>query len=74
MPPVAATRTVTAPAAWAGAFAVIFVESTYVKLVACIPSKVTWLAPTKLVPVMVTKLPPAVGPLGGVILVMTGLP
>ena len=50
------------PAAWAGETAVIWVSETTVKLVAATAPKSTLVAPVKPVPVMVTVVPPAVGP------------
>src|SRR5437764_823305 len=47
------------PAAWAGAVAVIEVAEVTVNVVAATPPKDTTLAPVKLVPVMVTTVPPA---------------
>ena len=43
-----------------------------VKVVAAILPKVTAVAPVKLVPVMVTTVPPATGPVLGAIDVMVG--
>ena len=51
-----------APAAWAGETAVIWVSETTVKLVAATVPKSTLVAPVKPVPVMVTVVPPVVGP------------
>ena len=56
------TTTLTAPAAPAGTVAVIVVAFTTEKDVAAVPPKVTLVAPVKVVPVMVTLFPPAVGP------------
>jgi len=58
--------TSTAPAAWAGAVAVIWVAELTVKDVAGVPPKVTAVAPVKFVPVIVTVVPPAVAPELGV--------
>ena len=54
--------TLTVPAASAGATAVICVAEFTIKLVAGMPPKETALAPLKLLPVMVTEVPPAAGP------------
>ncbi len=59
------TVTSTVPAARAGEVAVIWVLETTVKLVAAVVPKWTAVAPVKLVPVMVTMVPPAVGPVVG---------
>ncbi len=63
------TTTSTAPAAaWTGVVTSMRVESTKVTVVAASPSKVTLVTPlSKFVPVMVTEVPPAVGPLVGVV-------
>src|SRR5439155_21066545 len=53
----------TAPAAWSGAVAVICVSELTAKLVAAVPPNETAVAPVKPVPVTVTSVPPAVGPL-----------
>ena len=50
------------PAAWAGETALMSVEETTLKLVAATAPKTTLVAPVKLVPVMVTVVPPVVGP------------
>ena len=55
----------TAPAAWAGAVAMIDVLLTAVTPVAAVPPRLTVAPETKLVPVMVTAVPPAIGPLAG---------
>ena len=63
------TTTLTVVAApWAGVSAMIDVLFSTEKLVAAVPSKVTELAPTKFVPVMLTPLPPVVLPAAGVTL------
>ena len=49
----------------AGAVAVIEVAEWTVTPVAAVVPKVTPVAPVKLVPVMVTEVPPPVGPLPG---------
>ncbi len=56
----------------AGATAVIDVEELIVKLVAAAVPNWTWVAPLRFVPVMVTVVPPAVGPRLGLTLVMVG--
>jgi hypothetical protein len=56
------TYTLWAAAACAGDTAVISVEDATVKLVAATEPKTTLVAPVKLVPVMVTVVPPAGGP------------
>ena len=58
----------------AGETAVISVDETTVKLVAAIWPKATLVAPVKLVPVMVTVVPPAVGPELGETPVTVGAP
>ena len=71
VPPGVVTVTSTAPAVPAGDVAVIEVALTTVKE-ALVPPNFTALALLKLVPVMVTLVPPAVGPLAGVIAVTVG--
>ena len=66
------TTTLTAPAAWAGAVAVILVLLPTVTLVAAVPPKVTEAPVTKFVPVRVTAVPPAIGPLFGETLLTVG--
>ena len=66
LPPGVVTATSTAPAACAGAVAVIEVALSTVKLVAAVPPKLTTVAPVKPVPVIVTDVPPAAGPPFGV--------
>ena len=66
------TMTLTAPAAPTGVVAVIVVASTTATLVAAAPPKVTLVAPVKVVPVMVTLVPPAVGPEFGLTEVTVG--
>ena len=65
MPPGVTTSTATAPAAFTGVTAVIDVALFTVKLVALVLPKRTAVAPVKSVPVIVTVVPPAVGPLFG---------
>jgi len=60
--------------ACAGETAVISVEETTVKLVAATPPKRTLVAPVKFVPVMVTVVPPVLGPEVGETLVTVGAP
>jgi hypothetical protein len=66
------TVTVTAPALPAEVVAVIDVLLTTTTLVAAVPPKVTVAPAVKLVPVMVTAVPPVVGPLFGLTLVTVG--
>ena len=73
MPPGVVTVTSTGPNAFAGVVAVIEVAlATTVTPVAGMPPNVTAVAPVKLVPVMVTDVPPAVGPEFGLTLVTVG--
>ena len=72
VPPGVVTDTFTAPAAFAGVVAVIDVALTTVKLVAATPPNVTAVAPVKLVPVIVTLVPPATGPEPGLTPVTVG--
>ena len=58
VPPAVVTLTLTAPAGLAGVVAVIWVAELTVKLVAAVTPKLTALAPVKLVPVIVTVVPP----------------
>src|SRR5262249_42702816 len=66
------TATLTAPAACAVVVAVIEVALTNVTAVGALPPIKTEVAPVKLVPVMVTAVPPAMGPLAGEIPVTVG--
>ena len=59
------TTTFTAPVAWAPVTAVMVVELTTTTLVAATPPTVTVAPLWKLLPVMVTAVPPAVVPLLG---------
>jgi hypothetical protein len=59
------TKTSTEPAAPAGATAVILVDEDTLKLVAGTVPKSTLVAALKLVPRMVTLVPPLVGPVVG---------
>ena len=74
VPPAVVTRTLTVPAAPAGAVAVMEVALLTVKLVAAVTPKVTPVAPVKSVPVSVTTVPPAVLPLLGATAVTVGAP
>ncbi|MNL03659.1 hypothetical protein D3C87_1242010 [compost metagenome] len=71
VPPAAVTRTSTVPVP-AGGVALIWVVLSNVKLAAAAPPKVTFVAPEKFVPPMVTLVPPADGPLFGEIDVTVG--
>ena len=64
--------TSTVPAACAGAVTWISVSEMTVIFVPASPPKVTPVAPVKPVPVIVTTVPPAVGPVVGATLVMVG--
>jgi hypothetical protein len=66
------TITLTVPAVPAGIVALIVVELVTLTPVAALPPMVTVAPVTKLVPVMVTLVPPAVGPEGGDIAVTVG--
>jgi hypothetical protein len=66
------TVTVTAPAVPAGVVAVIDVLLTTTTLVAAVLPKVTVAPDAKFVPVIVTAVPPAVGPAFGLTLVTVG--
>jgi hypothetical protein len=63
--PLTVTVTTTAPALPAGVLAVICVPLATTTLVAAVPPNVTAAPAAKFVPVMVTAVPPAVGPLFG---------
>ncbi|MNQ66367.1 hypothetical protein D3C85_808580 [compost metagenome] len=71
VPPAVVTRTSTVPVP-AGVVAVIWVALSTVTPDADAPPKVTAVAPVKFVPVMVTLVPPPVGPLFGEIDVTVG--
>jgi hypothetical protein len=71
-PPGVVKTTFTAPAACAGATTVTEVALTLVKVVPAEPSKVTAVVPVRFVPVIVTVVPPAVGPLEGEIPAIVG--
>jgi hypothetical protein len=68
------TVTVTAPALPAGAVAVIVVLFTTATFVAELLPNFTVAPAAKLVPVIVTAVPPVVGPLFGLTLVTVGVP
>jgi len=72
-PPEVVTSTSWVPAACAGTVTVILVEEWTVKWVVVTVPKRTEVAPVKPVPVMVTRFPPAVGPLRGLTAVTVGL-
>src|SRR4051812_21451775 len=65
VPPAVVTAMSAGPAVSAGVVAVIEVALTTVMLSAATPSKVTPVAPVKFVPLIVTAVPPVVGPLPG---------
>ena len=71
VPPGVVTVTSTVPAVPAGALAVIVVELVTVKVAAWLP-KSTALAPKRLVPVMLTDVPPVVKPPVGLTAVTVG--
>ena len=66
--------TLTVPAALLGVVAVIVVSLTKTKLFAGVVPKVAAVAPVKLTPVMVTGVPPAMGPDAGVTRMLDGFP
>ena len=66
------TTTLTAPRACAGVVAVIWVVPVTVMPVASSPPKVTLASEAKCVPVMVTVVPPAIGPRVGSTVVIVG--
>ena len=72
VPPGVVTRMLAVPAVPAGVVAVMEVALTTTTLVAAAPPRVTLVAPVKLVPVMVTDWPPAVGPVDGLIALTAG--
>src|SRR6202011_4007844 len=74
VPPAVVTVTSTAPAASAGELAVIEVALFTVKPVAAVPPNSTAVAPVRFVPVIVTTVPPVVGPLVGLTAVTVGAP
>ena len=71
MPPAFVTVTSTLPIP-AGEVAAIDVALLTVNVVATTPPNLTAVAPVKLLPVMVTGVPPAAGPLAGEIEVTVG--
>jgi len=71
-PPVLVTATVTAPAVPTGVVAVIVVPFTTVTFVAAVLANVTVAPAAKSVPVIVTAVPPAIGPLFGLIPLRNG--
>ena len=72
VPPTVVTVTSTVPAACAGDVAVICVALSTVKLAAAVAPKFTAVAPVNSVPVIVTDVPPAAGPLVGFTFVTVG--
>ena len=66
------TVTTTVPAEPAGEAAVIEVSEFTVKLAAAVPPKATAVAPLRLVPVIVTEVPPAGKPEAGEMAVTAG--
>jgi hypothetical protein len=72
VPPTVVTLTSTIPATCAGDVAVIVVALLTVKPVAAVAPKSTAVAPVKFVPVIVTDVPPAAGPLVGFTFVTVG--
>ena len=72
VPPAVVTRTLAVPTVPAGMVAVIVVEFTGTTLRAALPPIVTPVAPVRFVPVIVTLVPPAIGPLLGLRLVTVG--
>jgi hypothetical protein len=73
VPPAVVTVTSTVPAP-AGEVAVIWVAPLTVKELAAVLPNLTAVAPEKLVPAMVTLVPPVGGPVFGVTLVTVGAP
>ena len=72
VPPGVMTKTLCAPATWAGLFAVMVVSLTKVNPVAAVPPNLTAVTPLNPVPVMVTSVPPAMFPFVGLRLVTVG--
>jgi hypothetical protein len=72
VPCVVVTETATGPAAWAGVVAVTLVADVTCTDVALTPPKVTLVVPVRRVPLMVTLVPPVVGPEVGVTEVTAG--
>jgi hypothetical protein len=73
VPPAVVTVTSTVPIP-AGEVAVIWVALLTVKEAAALLPKLTAVAPEKLVPVMVTLVPPCIGPVFGLTLATAGGP
>ena len=71
VPPGVVTVTSTVPATPVGAVAVIWLE-LFTENVAAVPPKLTPVAPVKPVPLIVTVVPPVVGPDVGLTLVTDG--
>ena len=71
-PPAVVNTTSTAPATCNGVTTVTVVAFTFVSDVPTVPSKVTDVVADKLVPVIVTVVPPAVGPADGETLEIVG--
>ena len=72
LPPGVVTMTEAVPAVPAGVVAAIEVALTTVTFVAAAPPIVTPVAPVKFVPVMVTLVPPPVGPEIGLMALTVG--
>ena len=72
MPPVVVTVTSTVPVAPGGAVAVMLVALLTVKFVALVAPNLTAVAPVRLVPVIVTVVPPVAGPVLGLSPVTVG--
>jgi hypothetical protein len=72
VPPGVVTFTSTCPAAWAGATATIMPEPLIANEAAATPPKLTNVAPEKLLPKIVTEVPPAVEPVLMLRLLTTG--
>jgi hypothetical protein len=72
VPCVVVTETATVPATWAGVVAVTWVADVTWTPVAVVEPKVTAVVPVRWVPVMVTLVPPVVGPEVGVTDVTVG--
>jgi hypothetical protein len=72
VPPAVVTVTLTVPDCSAGETAVIEVDETTVTLVAATVPKSTAVAPVRLVPVIVTDVPPVTGPEVGLTAVTVG--
>ena len=73
VPPAVVSPTSAGPAAWGGVVAVTWVEDTTLTFVAADPPKLTPLVPVRLVPVIVTIVPPAVLPDVGSIPLIVGV-